>query len=984
MTSSMTSSIPRAVANARVSTRASHSWKPTRPLARPKSKRVVFPRSVAVFAAAEAAEEENSEETEEATEVEIVAVSAEELEAALMAEAEAAAAAAADGVQTASDSAMTAFAEAKARAHAELKAESNVAVDVAVESKHELVMGDTPPAELVMGDDESGDGNAPPKTKTLTGNERRAKAAQKAEDHSTITFTEDHSNNVLPTDPDADEVVELTATVRALKLRMSSLAKLLDEAVARRQNLETELATEKEKGAATVSELTKAKEMFSKQLNETNAEVAVLKEQLDETRENLVSTGSELETLQAEMVDLRQETEDLHASTEVAKKEAGKRLKEATAVRFELQATREILIETEAAKTEVEQSLIAVAAETEKRLEARLKAGVDEAAAALASNARRDADETARKAAALLASATELEAKAREALAKDASAASAAALTKAEKEIEAALEARDLALEAAAATQQRLQNQTVLLRQVDAMTNETSSFVIQVAEQAETIDALNKEVEALRENAAESAADAARGLSMAEAAENKIADRVSQTLQAAETCVSTAEKVKKEVERNALAAEGVAAQQLEAATARANAAEENLRRSNERLDEMTAIAGKKEAMDMKNESQARELEQKSRLIKDLIDETERAKDTIAHWEDKATVALVELETKNRELSEATENATSLKVQIASAMARATHAEESLRSQTQLLDEMAEIAALKESAQALVVTLQQELEAKEGEVVLLAESAKKAQESAATWQAKAAAAVSSVEKRASAAEAAAAAIKQVAEQKLKVLEENEGALYAAAEEQAVETAVRLKVEAVEAEAEHKVYAATANAESLRRALAASNQGAELWREKAEQAAAELEALTASDDLESRISDMKGKGGRLTAHAFSRGEDLRSFIVKGSPRLEDESSENPQVVELESVGLGAPFHGRYDLIDAPDRRRQLTREEAKAMAKAAKAALPTPRWSIEEEANNKERLPFNPRARGVVGKKAEKESATPSKKGASSPR
>jgi len=45
-----------------------------------------------------------------------------------------------------------------------------------------------------------------------------------------------------------DQVAELTATVRALKLRMSSLAKLLDEAVARRQKLEEALAAEKETG----------------------------------------------------------------------------------------------------------------------------------------------------------------------------------------------------------------------------------------------------------------------------------------------------------------------------------------------------------------------------------------------------------------------------------------------------------------------------------------------------------------------------------------------------------------------------------------------------------------------------------------------------------------------------------------------------------------------------------------------------------------
>ena len=48
----------------------------------------------------------------------------------------------------------------------------------------------------------------------------------------------------------SDEVVELTGTVRALKLRMSSLANLLDEAVSRRQALEAELAEERERTAS--------------------------------------------------------------------------------------------------------------------------------------------------------------------------------------------------------------------------------------------------------------------------------------------------------------------------------------------------------------------------------------------------------------------------------------------------------------------------------------------------------------------------------------------------------------------------------------------------------------------------------------------------------------------------------------------------------------------------------------------------------------
>ena len=62
-------------------------------------------------------------------------------------------------------------------------------------------------------------------------------------------------------------------------------------------------------------------------------------------------------------------------------------------------------------------------------------------------------------------------------------------------------------------------------------------------------------------------------------------------------------------------------------------------------------------------------------------------------------------------------------------------------------------------------------------------------------------------------------------------------------------------------------------------------------------------------------------------------------------------------------------KRQLIDAPNRRRELTREEAKRLAREASAALPTPRWDPSEEAANKERLPFNPRARGLVGKKTD---------------
>ena len=961
----MTSSIAVAVAGARVTERAtSRATKPIQTQTRPhRARRVALPRSVVAHAVAD--------------EDDVVAASAEELEAALAAEAGAASAAAADGAQSRSSVAMANFAEAKARASSGLVFESEAAARARL-------------SEAAIGDENKTNGNAPPTTKQLTGAERRAIAARNAVQG--LAFTGDTSNNVSPVVPaeasaskeipaGADEVVELTNTVRELKTRMSSLAKLLEEAVARRQNLETDLSVERESSAG----YEKAGAVAAKALESSTAEVVVLKTQLEETCAVLAVEQGKLVDVEEEMKELRVETTNSLAAVETAMTEASKRRKEATAARFELNATKEMLAQTQAAKVTSEKSLIAIAATTEMQMQQRLKAGVDEAAAASAANIRRIADDASRKAAALLASAAALEATARDALGADVTEASAAALVKATKEINAAVEARDLAVAAAAATQRRLTNQTELLRRVDQMTEETTKYSVEVTTQAEQIAALTNECALLRESAADAAAAAARGLSMADAAENKIADRVSQTLQAAETCVSTAEKVKQEVERNSVAAEGVAAQQLEAATARANAAEENLRRSNVRLDEMTAIAGKKEAMDMKNDAQARELVQKSRLIKELVDETAIAKDTISHWENKATSALVELEQKNRQACEANENATSLKVQIASAMARAAHAEESLRSQTELLDEMAEIAALKESANALVVTLQQELEAKEGEVLLLSEAARGASEAAAMWRAKATAAADKVESRALAAETAAELVKSAAEEKLRILEDNEGAYYASAEEHAVEQAVRQRIEQFQAEAEQKINAANASAESLKRALAASNQGSELWREKAEQAAAELETLIASDDLESRISDMKGKGGRLVAHAFSKGEDLRQFIVKGSPRLDDVmDGENARAfVELESVGLGKPFHGRYDLIDARDPRQKLTAAEAASLAKAASEKTPVPRWDPTYEHANREKLPFNPRAFGLVGRKSGGQEPR-EKKGPASPR
>ena len=231
----------------------------------------------------------------------------------------------------------------------------------------------------------------------------------------------------------------------------------------------------------------------------------------------------------------------------------------------------------------------------------------------------------------------------------------------------------------------------------------------------------------------------------------------------------------------------------------------------------------------------------------------------------------------------------------------------------------------------------------------------------------------LEQRAAAAEAAAGAVRAAAEEKMRILQEGEGAAYARAEEEAVDAAVKARLAEIEMDAEQKVFSATRDAESLRRALAASNQGVELWREKAETAADELEALVASDDLEARMNDLRSKGGRLTANAFSRGVDLRSFIVRGSPRLEALAEDSlPALVELESAGMGAPFHGRYDLIDAPNRRRELTREEAKRLAREASAALPTPAGTPLKRRRTRNDSRSTP-ARGVGGEEDGRDAA-----------
>ena len=157
------------------------------------------------------------------------------------------------------------------------------------------------------------------------------------------------------------------------------------------------------------------------------------------------------------------------------------------------------------------------------------------------------------------------------------------------------------------------------------------------------------------------------------------------------------------------------------------------------------------------------------------------------------------------------------------------------------------------------------------------------------------------------------------------------------------------------------------DSLKRALAAANTAG----------AVEAKAQAAEADLGRRRRARRrlqttAAAGRLTAYGFVEGKDLRSFLVRGTPRVSRDDERDADVVhELESVGLGAPFHGRYDRVDVkPKREPKMTDEERR---RAKLASFPKMRWDPEMEAKNKERLPFNPRARGLVGKPADEAAA-----------
>ena len=682
---------------------------------------------------------------------------------------------------------------------------------------------------------------------------------------------------------------------------------------------------------------------------------------------------------------------------------------EVTSYKSQLQATRD-----EAAAAV--KRLGVTAASAEKKVEERLatkghKKAVEEAERV----AKAEIDRMVQEAADALASAKAIEMEARNALDADKKAAAESALVKAEKEIKAAHEARDAAKKLAADAERQLKNQNELLTRVDELIWENGDVKKTVAQRDESVEALQKETSTLRQMADEAASLAIKKQAEAEAAEAAVADKVTQTLEAAEVCVTTAERVRQEVEKSAETDAQLAAERLAAATAQYKAAETNLASSNSKLEEMTAIAVLKESVDQDVEELTRETVKMTDAIAVLTEDLAVAKKYSADWEGKAVTARTELELRLRELSEAEENAVSWKVQVTSAVARAEHAETLLKKQTELLDEMAEMAAEKETAESQVVALSEQADAQAREIERLAAEAKTAREAAVEWEGKAIAAAAKVEQRASVAEDVAKKAEESAKEKQRIIEESQYVCAGVADEQAVAHAVDSQLDAINSAADYKVYEATRNVDALRRALSASSFAAQLWRERAERAGSEITAmreetdraargaqgleLDGKDDAKKKKDSKKGSKkdsdedaqsglelpgansmvpfGRLTRAAFATGKDLRSFVTTG-PRIEPDR--DPTVTkELDAVGLGAPIVGDYTRVDKyvrefkPPARNHGQNQTGNQVSfpwadddhkKKVVPEIPAMTWDVDMENRNKQSLSFNPRRLGKV--------------------
>jgi hypothetical protein len=269
--------------------------------------------------------------------------------------------------------------------------------------------------------------------------------------------------------------------------------------------------------------------------------------------------------------------------------------------------------------------------------------------------------------------------------------------------------------------------------------------------------------------------------------------------------------VKREVERNAAAAAKLAVTQVAAAVARAETAETNLARSHVSLEHMTTIATQKEAVDVRAAKLALDVAAKTAEIEKLAAEGRAAAEAAAMWESKSTSTAALLETRAREVAEAMENIHLRSVQITAAAARADHAEASLRRQTELLDEMAEMAALKEAAHAKVEAMEQHQIADALEIEALTAGARVAAAAAAMWEGKATAADATVEARALAAEGAARAAENTAAHKMAVLEQTAAAVVGIADDEAVAAAVAARIAAINADADFRVHIASRDSE-----------------------------------------------------------------------------------------------------------------------------------------------------------------------------
>ena len=112
-------------------------------------------------------------------------------------------------------------------------------------------------------------------------------------------------------------------------------------------------------------------------------------------------------------------------------------------------------------------------------------------------------------------------------------------------------------------------------------------------------------------------------------------------------------------------------------------------------------------------------------------------------------------------------------------------------------------------------------------------------------------------------------------------------------------------------------------------------------------------------------------RANANANANAEDARD-VDAGTSRARALEATLESARDAVATRDGVTAFAEASIVnsrDVSDVRARETKEHERESAREASAALPTPRWDPSEEAANKERLPFNPRARGLVGKKTD---------------